>query len=259
MGIRIIVPDYKEFIDTEINELTLFVITGLEAVKKEREKKMREYNVQEYYKKLRTPAEYPNRTSEELKLHIKLMYPELVIDKWNEKQFDLLCRYFVGDETLLKEGYSLQKGVCLMGGVGVGKTTLMKIFNSNQFKSYIVRSCSKIAKDYSISGADVLSEYEQTFKALTPENFYGHTELGICFEDLGTEEEKKYFGNNSNVMTDIILSRYDSKLIGRQMTHLTTNLTGLEIEEKYGTRVRDRMKEIFNVISFDSSAPSRRK
>jgi len=41
-------------------------------------------------------------------------------------------------------------------------------------------------------------------------------------------------------------------------THITTNLNGDEIEEMYGTRVRSRMREQFNLIAFDEAAKDKR-
>jgi DNA replication protein DnaC len=41
-------------------------------------------------------------------------------------------------------------------------------------------------------------------------------------------------------------------------THITTNLNAAEIEERYGERVRSRMREQFNLISFNSSSKDKR-
>ncbi|HCY81161.1 MAG TPA: ATPase, partial [Xanthomarina gelatinilytica] len=41
-------------------------------------------------------------------------------------------------------------------------------------------------------------------------------------------------------------------------THLTTNLNALEIEDRYGERVRSRLREMVNVIAFPSSSPDKR-
>ncbi len=42
------------------------------------------------------------------------------------------------------------------------------------------------------------------------------------------------------------------------ITHATTNLSASELEEYYGNRVRSRMREMFNLISFESSAKDKR-
>jgi hypothetical protein len=42
-------------------------------------------------------------------------------------------------------------------------------------------------------------------------------------------------------------------------THATTNLNAGELEERYGSRVRSRMRELFNLISFDEKTIDKRK
>ena len=80
-----------------------------------------------------------------------------------------------------------------------------------------------------------------------------------CFDDLGIEGNLKYYGNECNVMAEILLSRYDLFVSQKIITHITTNLSASEIEELYGNRIRSRMREMFNLISFDKDAPDKRK
>jgi hypothetical protein len=75
-----------------------------------------------------------------------------------------------------------------------------------------------------------------------------------CFDDLGAEQSLKYYGNECNIMAEILLSRYDIFIAQDMLTHITTNLSASEIENGYGSRVRSRMREIFNLISFNSSS-----
>jgi DNA replication protein DnaC len=84
----------------------------------------------------------------------------------------------------------------------------------------------------------------------------------ICFDDLGTESNLKYFGNECNVMGEILLSRYDAfthpELSKRLKTHLTTNLSASEIEQFYGNRIRSRLRESFNLIAFNNNSKDKR-
>ena len=41
-------------------------------------------------------------------------------------------------------------------------------------------------------------------------------------------------------------------------THATTNLNAQEMEERYGNRVRSRMRELFNLIAFDKESRDKR-
>jgi len=59
-------------------------------------------------------------------------------------------------------------------------------------------------------------------------------------------------------MIEVILNRYD-KHIEFFMTHMTSNLSPGEVKDRYGIRVFDRMREMFNIIDFPLDAKSRRK
>lgn len=75
-----------------------------------------------------------------------------------------------------------------------------------------------------------------------------------CFDDLGAEQSLKYYGNECNVMGEILLSRYEYFVSHDMTTHITTNLSASEIEELYGNRVRSRMREMFNLILFNNTS-----
>ncbi len=79
-----------------------------------------------------------------------------------------------------------------------------------------------------------------------------------CFDDLGTENSLKYYGNECNVMAEVLLSRYELFIQKKMLTHLTTNLSATEIENLYGNRVRSRMREMFNLVSFGSQVKDKR-
>jgi DNA replication protein DnaC len=60
-------------------------------------------------------------------------------------------------------------------------------------------------------------------------------------------------------MAEILLSRYDLFVTRRMLTHITTNLNSSEMEEIYGTRVRSRLREQFNLIAFSEGAKDKRQ
>jgi len=69
----------------------------------------------------------------------------------------------------------------------------------------------------------------------------------------------RYFGKDCNVLGEIILSRHELYLQRKIPTHANTNLNAVELEERYGERVRSRMRQMFNLIAFDKKSLDKRK
>ena len=129
-------------------------------------------------------------------------------------------------------------GIIMMGNVGAGKTTLMRLLNdyfftqvyhSNKAYPVIFRTAKEITKR-AIAGG----QYDEYCYVL-------------AIDDLGEEaKEVMSYGNVITPITDIIESRYDS----RKMTFFTTNLDVNGIKEKYGARVADRLKQMCSIVPF---------
>jgi DNA replication protein DnaC len=152
-----------------------------------------------------------------------------------------------------KYNISFRKGILLSGPVGCGKTSLMNIIRQIQKpeERFIMKPCRDISFEFIQDGYTVIQKYsKQSFKLEVPRAY--------CFDDLGTESNLKYYGNDCNVMAEILLSRYDLFVSRHMITHLTTNLNSSEIEEIYGTRIRSRLREQFNLIAFSESAKDKR-
>jgi DNA replication protein DnaC len=226
--------------------------------------KAAQINSENYLRKLSQEKKYVTPTFPKLK---KVLIDELetvydwTIDEYNEQAIEILCRYFAMDGTFerMGSGFSFKKGFCLYGPVGCGKTTLMQVLARNTYNPYIVVSCRDVANAYANKdiGQQAIAMYSE-IKTVNKREWLGNETVGVCFDDLGTESNKKNFGNELNVMAEIILNRYDSHLC-KQKTHITTNLSADQIKAEYGTRVSSRMREMFNVVVFSNNSPDRRK
>lgn len=176
------------------------------------------------------------------------------IHKSDHQLIYLLLIYAIRDkENAIKHNIDLQKGIMLSGPIGCGKTSLMKLlrFFLFQYQSYTVKSCREISFEFINKGFEVIHKYgSQVPNGSKPKT--------ICFDDLGTEQNLKYFGNECNIMAEILLSRYDRFISQGTLTHITTNLSAGEIETYYGNRVRSRMREMFNLISFSTYSKDKR-
>lgn len=189
---------------------------------------------------------------------------EFQIDNDNRVIVKALARYFTDTPSFVKmsEGFSLNKGILLIGDTGCGKTQLMELCTRNQKAPYTRHNCQQIAREYAGSGQKggetVIVEYSGNERSVNGVLSMGYEFFGRFFDDLGAESTNvKHFGNESNVMAEIISKRYDA--YQHHMTHFTSNLTLEELKTVYGKRVYDRLREMCNIIEFSASAKSRRK
>lgn len=203
-------------------------------------------------------------------MNTELTYPEII--KWLENkgselygnQFKIieddnvivykLIAYFLKDEqACFQFGISLNKGILMSGPVGCGKTSIMNLMKhlTSVESKFIVKPCRDISFEFIKDGYEVIHRYSRgKLDQLDPKIY--------CFDDLGLENNLKYYGNECNVMAEILLSRYDLYISKRIQTHITTNLSASEIEAQYGNRVRSRMRELFNLIAYDNNTKDKR-
>ena len=165
-----------------------------------------------------------------------------------------LIAYFLKDEqACFQFDINLNKGILMSGPIGCGKTSLMnlmKYLTPTEYK-FTVKPCRDISFEFIKNGYEVIHRYSRgKLDQLDPKIY--------CFDDLGLENNLKYYGNECNIMAEILLSRYDLYISRSIQTHITTNLSASEIENLYGNRVRSRMRELFNLIAFDNNHKDKR-
>lgn len=209
-----------------------------EALRAAREKKYFQLKREEYNRKLNEDMSPPTFTWEQLRDRYAEKY---TIDQENAQVVTDLCYYFSGD---LQFSGDLNRGLLLYGAVGVGKTSLMQVFFRNHRQSFVVVSCRQVESAFAQEGNQGLMKY------------FDHSRA-FCFDDLGTEPAvTKYYGTDKAAMTEVLLNRYDFRM-PYNCTHITTNLSAEEIKQRYGTRVVDRMREMFNFIEFKTTKSRR--
>ncbi|WP_310559294.1 ATPase [Flavobacterium sp.] len=165
-----------------------------------------------------------------------------------------LVIYMIKDQnTALKEQIDLSKGILLSGPIGCGKTSIMHLLRpfTNPLSDYKIKTCREISFEFAKNGFDAINKYSQK------QNNQSRLS-GYCFDDLGAEQQIKHFGNDCNVMAEVLISRYEQFVENNSITHLTSNLSASEIEMLYGNRLRSRMRNMFNLISFNINSNDKR-
>lgn len=167
--------------------------------------------------------------------------------------YKLIAYYLRDEQACLNFGVDINKGILLSGPIGCGKTAIMNLmkFISKTEHKYYVKPCRDISFEFIQDGYQTIHKYSNG-------KLHQADPKIICFDDLGTESNLKYFGNECNVMAEILLSRYDIFISKRIPTHLTTNLSASEIETHYGLRVRSRLRQMVNLISYDKNTIDKR-
>jgi hypothetical protein len=179
----------------------------------------------------------------------KLLFgPRFAIQDIDRSLLFKLCNYMIKDkQNCEKFGVNLEKGILLSGPIGCGKTRLMKLlpyFVPNQ-RPYEMIPSRNVVFSFNHLGSKAIEDYGNS-------DFY-------CFDDLGVEPFGRFYGKDSNVIGELLVSRYELFIDKKVKTHATTNLNVRELKKFYGDRVLSRMRELFNLVSFGEQTKDKRK
>lgn len=128
------------------------------------------------------------------------------------------------------------RGLLVIGNSGTGKTETLLAVAKNELRPFHVVPMLSINER--VKAGD--------FVELNPA-------LNYVIDDMGSEATPvKFYGTELNWFKDFVETVYLNRKNWSNLI-ITTNLGGDRIEEKYGARVRSRMREMFSVINLNGN------
>lgn len=181
---------------------------------------------------------------------------------------ELYGKDFSIDETVIREVYKKvydrlvlgirrkkSKGVFITGSIGIGKSAMMKVMQ-------------RLFKDTDrrfkwVSGYE-LKDLSEEMTIMQIKALYGASlKCDLYIDDIGFSIDVKRYGNTVNIISEIIMERYDLYVSSGFKTHLSSNLAAdirnnerniPTIKKIYGARVLDRIKEMCDLIIWNGES-----
>jgi len=179
---------------------------------------------------------------------------KFILTEDSKHNLAVLCLYFSNDDRFFSAKRltnlskpSFEKGLLIIGSYGNGKSSMIETFRlilqSNPSKSFKSASANQLVEDY--ESCQSPDDKKHFWKNVTTGRFH--------FGDVKTERVTNNYGK-MNLYKDVIEKRYEN----RPKTFIDCNYdeggdleSGLdEFGLKYGSRVYDRLPEMFNIIEF---------
>ena len=142
--------------------------------------------------------------------------------------------------ALLIDG-TARKGLFLKGECGIGKSFGVEIL-ANVFKMPVFKpdDFASVTKEFDGNMADV-EDY-----VIQGGDFFERPQ-NIVIDELGSRDTTKTYGEQFDLMSDILDMRYRAFHKYGVLTIVTTNLSDADIRNRYGRRIEDRMQEMFYI------------
>jgi len=163
--------------------------------------------------------------------------------EYDKKAHEALAEHFVK----MQRGDS--RGLALLGNVGTGKTFFcQKFFNIRMFTAAEIVNLYQ-DKGYGDDFAEVVHDvYTDTdIDIKTPPR-------SLIIDDLGAEPVGKRYGETREVLMEVLAERYTYWQSSGVRTVITSNFSGAQLDERYGRRITDRIREMCAVIYFQGDS-----
>lgn len=160
---------------------------------------------------------------------------KLIVHDDNKGLIKAICFFLSEDPRFETElNFSFKKGLLIRGVSGLGKTHLVRCVEQNELKPISIISLLEIT--------DIIKECGEYNPLIRPNGI-------LYLDDVGTEQPiVNHYGTKITFFKNFIelfylrQSEYNKLII-------STNNSFEEMEDRYGFRVRSRIKDMFNIIN----------
>lgn len=173
-----------------------------------------------------------------IKRHFIQKHGEFKIVNTQQEFIKALCLFFGNDARFESElGFSFKKGLLIAGDAGLGKTEIIKAISLNPLFPIQVYPMGRISDKVKEVGKFSINPYGM-----------------IMLDDVGTEQNPiKHYGTDIFWFKEFIEDYYSQSQPFTRLI-ITTNLDGDGIEQLYGNRIRDRLREMMNPIFLEGES-----
>ena len=164
---------------------------------------------------------------------------QMIQDSTTEERVRKAAKWLSGKH---KTGLLIYGAAC-----GTGKTTLanaMCNLVNYLFDSVYSQDRKTVYRTSAINLVKMYSDNPEQYKRMVSQEL-------LFVDDLGTEPVNiKIYGNEFSPVTELLYNRYD----WQRWTIVTSNLSDEQLKERYGTRIDDRLREMFDRILFQGKS-----
>lgn len=146
-----------------------------------------------------------------------------------------------------------EKGVLLIGNVGSGKSMMMRVMQ-------------RLFKDTEsrfkwVNSSDLKDMIEEVGVGNIKEMYGKGLKMDLYIDEIGASLNSNHYGNNVNIISEIISERNELFVMSEFKTHFSSNVppfsndAGVKtLSNIYGERCYDRLAEMCELISWNSKS-----
>jgi DNA replication protein DnaC len=146
-----------------------------------------------------------------------------------------------------------QKGVLLVGSIGCGKTTMVRVLHR------LLRDTDRCFKF--VTAKDLKYLLEESSPATVKEKYGKSLRMNLYIDDIGIFLNQNKYGNVTNIISELIFERSELFCETGIKTHFSSNTPPISGDKNietlatmYGERVYDRLVEMCDLISWQSKS-----